>query len=226
MEIFDWLGLVGYGQGTVVADRDWEVYQNYRQVQTPLFPPDAPVAVNKRKYVYWDRDFSQTMTRFDVRLTAVDSYPLGSVVRDGDLDIGDEYMKQNVPIGIHDPLPSEQFNDTIDYHTNVYAHLGAVGNSMVEVGDVRVADCYIMTGTVVDQVMRAGSVVKDGDLDVGDGFDEYQFDILYWDNSYGTGIYANLNTNPINQGSTQCWYSCRSSNACRFCCKRRRPRCR
>ncbi len=198
------VGFGGYGQGTIVGDQDWEVYQNYRMVETPLFPPDAPVCVNDKKYVYWDRDFSQTMTRFDVRLTAIDSYLAGSIVREGDMDVGDEYMRQNVPLGIHDPLPLEPYNDSIEFCTNVYAHLGNPNNSLVEVGDIRIADVYIMTGTTVDQVLKGGTVVQDGDPDVGDPFDEYQFDILYWDNAYGTGIYANLNENPIQNGSTQC----------------------
>jgi len=184
-----------YGQGTVVrAPYDWEVYNN----QVLLFPADAPVGVIKDKYVYWDRDRSQTLTRFDIRLTAVDSYPAGTQVYAGDLDVGTPYARQNVPIGIHDPLPAEPFNKSIQYHTNVYAHLGDPAIALVAEGDIRISDCYIGPSGGPFTVYPKGTVVREGDPDIGDGFQIYNPKIYIIDNNYASGIYADVDNSGLN----------------------------
>lgn len=183
------VGFGGYGQGSVVGDRDWEVYNNL----VLLFPADAPVGVMKDKYVYWDRDLSQTLTRFDVRLTAIDSYPQGSRVFAGELDVGTPYARLDVPIGIHDPLPAETYNDSLNFHTNVYAHLGNPSITEVTEGDIRISDCYIGPPGGPFTTYPKGSIVRAGDPDIGDAFQIYDPPILIWDNNYGYCIYADVN---------------------------------
>lgn len=189
----------GYGQGTVVGSQDWEVYNN----RVLLFPADAPVGVMKDKYVYWDRDRSGTLTRFDIRLTAIDSYPQGSRVYAGDLDVGTPYKRQNVPIGIHDPIPAEPDNDSIQYHTNVYAHLGDPNITQVAIGDIRISDCYIGPPSGPFTIYPKGTVVREGDPDIGDAFQIYKPRIYLIDNQWMSGIYADVdNSGPQCYGSS------------------------
>lgn len=193
------VGFNGYAQGTVVGTQDWEVYDSYTggAKVTPLFPQRAPIGVNKKKFVYFDRDFSQTLSRFDVRLTAINSYLDGSKVYPGDLDIGIAYKATNVPVGIHDCVPSQVYNDAADFHMNCYAHLGDPNNSIVMEGDLRLTDCYIMNGTLVSTIYKRGTMVAAGDLDLvspNNSFDyAYRPELLVWYNQYGSGIYADIN---------------------------------
>ncbi|MCE5222846.1 hypothetical protein LLG10_01455 [bacterium] len=215
------VGFSSYAQGSVVQSQDWEVYRNYRTIQTPLFPQDAPIGIQKKKYVYYDRDYSQTMTRFDVRLTAIDSYLEGSQVSAGDLDLGKTYRANNVPIGVHDPLApigasgsgpynSPLFNDPIGYKYNAYAHLGDPDNPIVEEGDIRLGDCVIVSGGgTITSTYKKGTIVAAGDLDVGDGFDynwaghsSYKSKVIVWDNEWGRGIYLDVNNNTVHSQST------------------------
>ena len=217
------VGFSSYAQGSIVGSQDWEVYRNSYPVQTPLFPTNAPIGVQKKKYVYYDRDYSQTMTRFDVRLTSVDSYLEGSQVSNGDLDLGKTYRLNNVPVGVVDPLdppgamlstgsPPYQgniFNNEIGFKYNVYAHLGDPDNPIVAEGDIRLSDCYIVSGTTIMSKYKKGTVVSAGDQDIGDGFNyhfnnnpSYKSKIIVWDNEWGRGIYLDVNINTAHSQST------------------------
>jgi len=218
------VGFASYAQGSVVGSQDWEVYINGYQKETPLFPQHAPIGVQKKKFVYYDRDYSQTMTKYDVRLTAVNSYLEGSQVSAGDLDVGKLYRANNVPVGVVDPLdpPGEMassgqppyqgntFNKQIGCKYNVYAHLGDPGNPIVAVGDVRLSDCYIVdSGANILGKYKKGTIVSAGDKDVGDGFNyhfnnhsSYKSKIIVWDNEWGRGIYLDVNTNTQHSSST------------------------
>lgn len=214
------VGFSSYPQGSIVGTQDWEVYRNNRQTSTPLFPQDAPIGIQKKKYVYYDRDYSQTMTKYDVRLTAVDSFLEGSQVAAGDMDVGKTYRLNNVPVGVHDPLDpagasgsgpftSPMFNDPIGYKYNIYAHLGDPNNPIVQEGDIRLGDCVIVSGTTITATYKKGSVVSADDLDVGDGFNysfnghnSYKSKVIVWDNEWGRGIYLDVNINTAHSQSS------------------------
>ena len=198
------VAFAGYAHGSIVGPQDWETYFNWQARQTPLFPVRAPIGVMKDrngvlKNVYWDRDASQTLTPYDVRLTPIESYAHGSYVMSGDADINIPYVILDAPLGVVDPMggtePSEAYpsameNESAKFRANVYVNMG--DTPVVKPGDIRITDAYIMNGTEIEGSYTNGTIVRDGDLDVGMQFDYEDPDVIVWNSAYGSGVYLDL----------------------------------
>jgi len=184
----------GYTQGSVVSQGDWEVSGR----TTVLFPVDAPVGIIGDN-VYWDRDWSMTVSKYDIRLTAIDAYRSGTRVVAGEFDVGTQYKVIGFPVGIYDPIPADPNNEAIGYHVNVYGHLSSYDDKRVVAGDIRMSDCYLQDPLTLQWYVafKAGSIVRENDPDHGLIYTWYDPPIFMWDNDYIFGVYADIDGSSV-----------------------------
>ena len=196
-----------YEHGSIVGPRDWETMIGWQARELVLFPARAPLGVmndndGNPRYVYWDRDASQTLTPYDIRLVAVESYQHGSIVRTGDIDINTPFEILDAQLGVVNPMahvgewqesyPDAMRNQSANHSANVYVNMGT--RPMVEPGDIRLSTAYIMDGTQIIGTYPAGTIVRTGDLDDNMSFEQDYLDaqVIEHFSAYGSGIYLDL----------------------------------
>jgi hypothetical protein len=198
-----------YEHGSLIGTQDWENYFNYQIRETVLFPARAPIGVMKDRNgvlrnVYWDRDASQTLTPYDVRLTPIESYEHGTRVMSGDADMNTFFTLLDARLGVVDPMngtePSEAYPSAIENAStgckaNIYANMGDM--PIVKAGDIRLSDAYVMNGTEITGKYNKGTMVRAGDLDEGT---QYTYDnppVLVWNSEWGNGVYLDMDNDGL-----------------------------